>query len=596
MVGRTVAHYQLTDKLGAGGMGEIYRAQDTRLSRTVAIKVLPDSHVADPDRRRRFLQEARAASALNHPNIITIHDVVFEGDTAFMVMEFVSGTTLADRIAAGPMSVSDVLTYAIQMADALAAAHDAGIIHRDLKPGNVMITGRGLVKILDFGLAKLSALSSSAGSADTTATVGAAPLTVEGSILGTVSYMSPEQAEGRPVDARSDIFSFGVMLYEMLTVSRPFTGESTLSILSSILRDDARPISVSMPAVPRPMDELVRRCIAKRPADRWQSMHELREALAALKADSNAQTVIAPASPRVARPFPTLAVAAVSAAFVVAIGVWFAVGHRKPGSAPSPVTTVPPPVSAPAEHVPAVPAPDAGILTNDGVLSMLRANVAPAVILQQIRNTPTKFDLSVKEVIRLTEAGASSDIIETMRNPKRPVTAAEKPKTVAPAQTGPTSSPQAAPAPAAASAPPPSAPAPAATVAVIVPDALPFRIELAEDVPADAEPGRPLHFTATKELRVGQAVVVPLHAPVLGEIVDGAKKKLIGGTKLTFRLKTVTAAGGALISLRVTPSGRDTHRPVETGSSPKPPKGLAAVIGTEYIAYTAGEQTVRIPK
>jgi serine/threonine-protein kinase len=594
MVGRTVAHYQLTDKLGAGGMGEIYRAQDTRLSRTVAIKVLPDSHVADPDRRRRFLQEARAASALNHPNIITIHDVVFEGDTAFMVMEFVSGTTLADRITAGPIPVSDVLTYAIQMADALGAAHDAGIIHRDLKPGNVMITGRGLVKVLDFGLAKLSSLSG-AGSADTTATVGAAPLTVEGSILGTVSYMSPEQAEGRPVDARSDIFSFGVMLYEMLTGSRPFTGESTLSILSSILRDDARPISVSMPAVPRPMDELVRRCIAKRPGDRWQSMHELREALAALKADSNAQTVIAPAPPRAARPFPTLAVAAVAAAFAVAIGVWFAVGHRKPGSAPSSVATAPPPVSTPAAPAPAVPATDAGVLTNDGVLSMLRANVAPAVILQQIRNTPTKFDLSVKEVIRLTEAGASSDIIETMRNPKRPVTAAEKQKTVAPAQTGPTSSPQAAPAPAAASAPPPSAPASAATVTVTVPDALPFRIELAEDVPADAEPGRPVHFTASKELRVGQSVVVPLHAPVLGEIVEGAKKKLVFGTKLTFRLKSVTAAGGATLPLRVAPSGRDT-RQVETNSSPKPPKGVAAVIGTEYMAYTAGEQTVRIPK
>jgi hypothetical protein len=303
--------------------------------------------------------------------------------------------------------------------------------------------------------------------------------------------------------------------------------------------------------------------------------------------------MIAP-PPRVTKPFPTLAVAAVATAFAAAIGVWFAVGHRRPNPAPSTITTAPA-VSTPAAPVPAAPAPDAGVLTNDGVLSMLRANVAPAVILQQIRNSPTKFDLSVKEVIRLTEAGASTEVIETMRNPKRPLTATEKPKTAAPAQTAPVSPLAAAPTPAPAAAPPPSLPSSAAAVTVTVPNALPFRIELAEDVPADAEPGRPLHFTVSKELRVGQSVVVPLHAPVLGEIVDGAKKKLVFGTKLTFRLKSVTAAGGVSLPLRVNASGRDT-RQVETNSSPKPPKGVAAVIGTEYMAYTAGEQTVRIPK
>ena len=576
MVGRTVAHYQLTEKLGAGGMGEIYCAQDTRLSRTVAIKVLPDAHVGDPERRRRFLQEGRAASALNHPNIITIHDVVFEDDTVFLVMEFVSGRTLTELLASGPMSVLDVLKYAVQMADALAAAHDAGIIHRDLKPGNVMVTDRGLVKILDFGLAKRSAFTA-AGLDDTTATVAAAPLTVEGSILGTVHYMSPEQAEGKTVDPRSDIFSFGVLLYEMLTGNRPFAGDSTLSILSSILRDDAKPITVSSPSVPRPIDDLVRRCIAKKPEARWQSMHELHDALAILKGDSEARSLIVPpAAP--ARRSPLLAVGAGAVVLVAAVAGWWTLGRHRAQPVPPVVGALASaPVSAPAE-----PAPKADVLTNDGVIEMLRGNVAAEIISQQIRASQTRFDLSVPEIIRLTNAGASPELIETMRDPKRRAPAP------APAKPGVGT----------AASPPPAAPPPPSVggVSVVVPDALPVAIELAEDIPADAEPGRVIHFTLSKELRIGQTVVAPAHATVVGEIVDGARKKLIGGTKLTFRLKSVAAAGGNLILLRTTAKGQDTRRPVESKSMPKPPKGIAAVIGTVYVAYTAGEQVVPLSK
>src|SRR5678810_178375 len=193
MVGRTVHHYQFLEKLGAGGMGEIWKAQDTRLNRFVAVKVLTSASAGDPERRRRFIQEAQAASALNHPNIITIHDIISEGDAEFMVMEFVQGKTLIDLIPKGGLRVPQVLKYAVQMTDALQTAHSAGIVHRDLKPGNVMVTETGLVKILDFGLAKLtdrSPLSQTSvpGVSDATQTIAEAPLTVEGSILGTVSY------------------------------------------------------------------------------------------------------------------------------------------------------------------------------------------------------------------------------------------------------------------------------------------------------------------------------------------------------------------------------------------------------------------------
>jgi serine/threonine protein kinase len=279
MVGTTVLQYQLLEKLGSGGMGDVYKAQDTRLNRFVAIKVLPAKMSTDPERRRRFVQEAQAASALNHPNIITIYDIVTEGDAQFMVMEFVSGNTLHDSITAGGLPVPQVLQYGAQMADALAAAHAAGIIHRDLKPSNVMITRSGLVKILDFGLAKLTDLNPSGDKQS--AELG--PLTQEGAILGTVSYMSPEQAEGKPVDARSDIFSFGSVLYEMVSGRRAFDGGSSISTLSSVLRDDVRPFADVAPDTPPLLEAIISRCLPKDPNVRWQSMKEIEKALTSLK-------------------------------------------------------------------------------------------------------------------------------------------------------------------------------------------------------------------------------------------------------------------------------------------------------------------------
>jgi len=278
-------------------MGEIYKAQDTRLNRVVAIKVLTSAATGDPDRRRRFIQEAQAASALNHPNIITIHDIVSAGGTDFMVMEFVSGKTLVELIPKGGLRVSQVLIYSVQMADALQAAHKAGIVHRDLKPANVMVTESGLVKILDFGLAKLTdrgPLNKLSGPNDETRTMAEAPLTVEGSIIGTVSYMSPEQAQGKKIDTRSDIFSFGVVLYEMVTGTRAFEGDSTLTTLSAILRDDVRAVAELAPEAPPQLELMIQRCLRKSPDDRWQTMQDVQMALAALKHESDSGTLHRP--------------------------------------------------------------------------------------------------------------------------------------------------------------------------------------------------------------------------------------------------------------------------------------------------------------
>src|SRR5688572_16461471 len=216
MRGRTLSHYRIIEKVGEGGMGVVYKAQDTELARAVAVKSLPAAQTRDSERCARFLHEARSASALNHPHIVTIHDFVRDGDEQFVVMEFVEGRTLQQMIDGHALPVSKTLRLGSQIADALAAAHAAGIVHRDLKPGNVMVTPTNNVKLLDFGLAKL--MEHQPGSADNlTRTAG---ITEEGTILGTASYMSPEQAEAKPVDARTDIFSFGALLYEMLTGRR----------------------------------------------------------------------------------------------------------------------------------------------------------------------------------------------------------------------------------------------------------------------------------------------------------------------------------------------------------------------------------------
>jgi eukaryotic-like serine/threonine-protein kinase len=285
MTGRRLLQFEVREKIGEGGMGAVYRALDTRLNRLVAIKVLPPEKLADPERKRRFIQEAQTASSLNHPNIITIHDITADGDVEFIVMELVTGRTLAECIGRKAMPLAEVLRCGIQVADALAAAHAAGVIHRDLKPGNIMVTGQGLVKVLDFGLAKLTERVEG-GEFATTVSLET-PSTDPGTILGTAAYMSPEQAEGHRLDARSDIFSFGAVLYEMLSGQRAFKGQSQLAVLTSVLRGETKPLGELAPGLPAEVDRTVTRCLRKDPSRRFQNMSDLKVVLQELQDESD---------------------------------------------------------------------------------------------------------------------------------------------------------------------------------------------------------------------------------------------------------------------------------------------------------------------
>ncbi|HVV45933.1 MAG TPA: serine/threonine-protein kinase, partial [Bryobacteraceae bacterium] len=283
MVGTTISHYEILEKLGEGGMGLVYKARDLQLGRFVAIKILIDNSGDRSDHRARFIQEARAASSLNHPNIITIHDIVSIHDAECIVMEFVRGKTVADLVEAGPIPSIDCLKYATQISDALAAAHSIGIIHRDLKPANVMITPDGLAKVLDFGLAKLAGEDDRDAFGETDRTmsihVNNRPKTAEGAIIGTVAYMSPEQAQGQRIDGRSDIFSFGAVLYEMFTGERAFRGNSGLATLTAVLRDNPQEFSKVNVEAPAEAQEIVMRCLRKDPDQRFQSMSDVKAAI-----------------------------------------------------------------------------------------------------------------------------------------------------------------------------------------------------------------------------------------------------------------------------------------------------------------------------
>jgi Tol biopolymer transport system component len=272
--GAVLGTYELRGLIGSGGMGDVYRAFDPRLNRDVALKIVPDDLAADTRRRERFRREAHAIAALTHPHIVTVHSAEDLDGHLVLVMELVEGRTLADLIPAGGLPLSRLVKIAVQIADGLGAAHDRGIIHRDLKPRNVMVTADGRVKVLDFGLAKLR--DPQDGSASHHETASLWELTGEGRIVGTAAYMSPEQAEGRPLDHRTDLFSLGILLYEMATGERPFRGESVVSVLSSILRDVPRPLAELNPRLPREFTRIVRRCLAKDPDERYQSAKDLR--------------------------------------------------------------------------------------------------------------------------------------------------------------------------------------------------------------------------------------------------------------------------------------------------------------------------------
>ncbi len=274
--GARLGPYEILGAVGAGGMGEVYKARDTRLERTVAIKVLPPHLSASPEVRQRFEREAKTISQLSHPHICALYDIGNHEGIEYLVMEFLEGETLEQRLVRGPLPVEQLLRYGMEMTDALDKAHRRGIVHRDLKPGNVMLTASG-VKLVDFGLAKLAQARGTSGASPTILpTQAGTNLTAEGTILGTFQYMAPEQLEGREADARTDIFAFGAVLYEMATGRKAFTGRSQASLISAILRDEPEPISMIQPMTPPALDRVVKTCLAKDPEDRFQVAHDVR--------------------------------------------------------------------------------------------------------------------------------------------------------------------------------------------------------------------------------------------------------------------------------------------------------------------------------
>jgi len=344
--GTVLGQYRIVAPLGAGGMGEVYRAHDSKLDRPVALKILPESVVRDADRVRRFVQEARSASSLSHPNIVHVYDIgeavpVEEGGEPegagaapvhFIAMELVEGRTLRQLLEDRSIEPRTLLSHLAQAAEGLAKAHASGIVHRDLKPENIMVTRDGYAKVLDFGLAKLTEQKTS-GSALAAAPTAIDEMTKEGAVVGTVGYMSPEQAMGRPVDHRTDLFAFGCLLYEAATGRKPFGGESSVDVLHAIVRGNPTPVEEIAPTIPRALVRTIRRCLAKEPDRRYQSMRDLAlelhemvdewETLAlpsGTVSSASAQSGIAP--PPKKRPSWSVAAAAVVVVLAAAAGIW----------------------------------------------------------------------------------------------------------------------------------------------------------------------------------------------------------------------------------------------------------------------------------
>src|ERR1700676_1882241 len=290
--GLRLGPYEILSAIGAGGMGEVYRAKDTRLDRIVAIKVLPP-HLADsPELRERFEREARTIASLNHPHICTLYDIGHQDGTDYLVMEYLEGETLAQRLVKGPLPLDQVLQYAIEIADALDKAHRKGVTHRDLKPGNIMLTKSG-TKLLDFGLAKLKQEVAPANVQLSQLPTANEPLTAQGTIVGTLQYMPPEQWEGKDVDARTDIFAFGAVVYEIATGKRAFEGKGQASVISAIMSSDPPPISSLQPMTPPALDRIVKRCLAKELDERCQSANDLTNELKWI-AEGDSQIGLAP--------------------------------------------------------------------------------------------------------------------------------------------------------------------------------------------------------------------------------------------------------------------------------------------------------------
>jgi eukaryotic-like serine/threonine-protein kinase len=336
IAGSRLGPYEIVAPIGAGGMGEVYKARDTRLDRSVAIKILPAELAKDLQFKLRFEREAKTISQLNHPHICTLHDIGEENGTSYLVMELVEGESLADRLARGALPLREVLRSGIQIADALGRAHRAGIVHRDLKPGNVMLTKTG-AKLLDFGLAASAPFALAAGDA-----TQQKPLTAEGAIVGTLQYMAPEQLQGQPVDQRTDIFALGALLYEMVTGRRAFEGKTTASAIAAILERDPPPMSELQPLTPPSLERLVRTCLDKDPDDRWQSAHDVKRELEWIQSGLSTPSVTAVAPPGSSRTAIAAILMLITIALASLAGWW--VGKRNPASPRRPIVSsiVPP--------------------------------------------------------------------------------------------------------------------------------------------------------------------------------------------------------------------------------------------------------------
>src|SRR6266849_5367486 len=340
--------YEILDAIGAGGMGEVYRAKDTRLDRTVAIKILPAQFSSDPVRKQRFEREAKTISSLNHPHICVLHDVGSQDGIDYLVMECVEGETLAKRLEKGPLPLEQVLKYGMQIADALDKAHRSGIVHRDLKPGNIMLTPTG-AKLLDFGLAKPAAPLASVATL-TAAVTQSSPMTEQGAIVGTFQYMSPEQIEGKELDGRSDLFSLGAVLYEMLTGQRAFQGKSQLSVASAILEKEPTPISTVKPMTPPALDHAIRRSLAKEVERRWQSAADLAGELQWI-AEAGSQAGVPGPLVSHRKPWERLAWSVAALLAITLAPVAFLYLREKPPAPPAPVRfQIPPPEKSGIEY------------------------------------------------------------------------------------------------------------------------------------------------------------------------------------------------------------------------------------------------------
>jgi serine/threonine protein kinase len=339
MVNRSISHYKLLQELGSGGMGIVYKALDLSLDRFVAIKLLPAEFISNSERCRRFVREAKSASALNHPGIVTVYEIDTNHDEPFIVMEYVEGQPLDVFMSKRRLSVAETLDLGIQISDALAAAHMAGIVHRDVEPANIIVGRQRRTKVVDFGLAKPIAKGPVA--ADESTEVLDAQ-TGERVIFGTAGYMSPEQLQGGPIDNRSDIFSFGTVLYEMATGRRAFSGSTTIATLAAVLKQEPRPATEIASEVPREMERIISRCLRKDPARRFQHMDDVKVALQELREESELGTLGAARKPRRLPRRVSLAVGTAAVASVAIATVWYVFGVRTPPAMVSaPLTSYP---------------------------------------------------------------------------------------------------------------------------------------------------------------------------------------------------------------------------------------------------------------